>query len=90
MGTHPTGAFLNAAGRVVAKLFSDNSYISAMVKPMKGPVAWPPFMAGDTVDTDHVHMFISYRPPQNINKIMQWHKGIISCIYSRVSSTCPN
>ena len=28
------------------------------------------------VAKDHVHMFISYRPTQNISKIMQWLKGI--------------
>ena len=30
------------------------------------------------VSGDHVHMFISYRPTQNISKIMQWLKGISS------------
>ena len=30
------------------------------------------------VAKDHVHMFISYRPTQNISKIMQWLKGISS------------
>jgi len=30
------------------------------------------------VATDHVHMFIGYRPTQNISKIMQWLKGISS------------
>jgi len=29
---------------------------------------------------DHVHMFIGYRPTQNISKIMQWLKGISSRI----------
>jgi putative transposase len=33
-----------------------------------------------TVASDHVHMFISYRPTQNISKIMQWVKGIRSHI----------
>jgi len=28
------------------------------------------------VSSDHVHMFISYRPTQNVNKIMQWLNGI--------------
>jgi len=32
------------------------------------------------VSADHVHMFISYRPTQNISKIMQWLKGISSRI----------
>ena len=32
------------------------------------------------VSSDHVHMFISYRPTQNISKIMQWLKGISSRI----------
>ena len=32
------------------------------------------------VAKDHVHMFISYRPTQNISKIMQWLKGISSRI----------
>ena len=29
---------------------------------------------------DHVHMFIGYRPTQNISKIVQWLKGISSRI----------
>ena len=32
------------------------------------------------VSSDHVHMFISYRPTQNISKIAQWLKGISSRI----------
>ena len=32
------------------------------------------------VSSDHVHMFISYRPTMNISKIMQWLKGISSRI----------
>ena len=32
------------------------------------------------VSGDHVRMFISYRPTQNISKIMQWFKGISSRI----------
>ena len=32
------------------------------------------------VASDHVHMFLSYRPTQNISKIMQWLKGISSRI----------
>ena len=32
------------------------------------------------VTKDHVHIFISYRPTQNISKIMQWLKGISSRI----------
>lgn len=32
------------------------------------------------VASDHVHMFIAYRPTQNISKIMQWLKGISSRI----------
>ena len=32
------------------------------------------------VAKDHIHMFISYRPTQNISKIMQWLKGISSRI----------
>ena len=32
------------------------------------------------VSSDHVHMFISYRPTQNVSKIMQWLKGINSRI----------
>jgi putative transposase len=32
------------------------------------------------VAIDHVHMFISYRPTQNISKIMQWLKGTSSRI----------
>jgi len=30
----------------------------------------------DKVSGDHIHMFISYRPTQNVSKIMQWLKGI--------------
>lgn len=30
------------------------------------------------VASDHVHMFIGYRPTQQISKIMQWLKGISS------------
>jgi putative transposase len=32
------------------------------------------------VASDHVHMFISYQPTQNISKIVQWLKGISSRI----------
>ena len=32
------------------------------------------------VAVDHVHMFVAYRPTQNISKIMQWFKGISSRI----------
>jgi putative transposase len=32
------------------------------------------------VSADHIHMFISYRPTQNISKIIQWLKGISSRI----------
>ena len=32
------------------------------------------------VAKDHVHMFVSYRPTQNISKIMQWLKGTSSRI----------
>ncbi len=32
------------------------------------------------VAADHVHMFIGYRPTQNISKIAQWLKGISSRI----------
>ena len=30
------------------------------------------------IASDHIHMFLSYRPTQNISKIMQWLKGISS------------
>ena len=30
------------------------------------------------VASDHVHMFIGYRPTQNVSKIVQWLKGISS------------
>ena len=30
------------------------------------------------VAIDHVHMFVGYRPTQNVSKIMQWLKGISS------------
>ena len=30
------------------------------------------------IASDHVHMFIGYRPTHNISKIMQWLKGISS------------
>jgi putative transposase len=29
---------------------------------------------------DHIHMFLPYRPVQNISKIIQWLKGISSHI----------
>lgn len=29
---------------------------------------------------DPIHVFLSYRPHQNISQIMQWVKGISSCI----------
>ena len=32
------------------------------------------------VASDHIHMFISYRPTQEISKIVQWLKGISSRI----------
>jgi putative transposase len=32
------------------------------------------------VASDHVHMFLTYRPTQDISKIMQWLKGISSRI----------
>ena len=32
------------------------------------------------VASDHIHIFIGYRPTQNISKIMQWLKGISSRI----------
>ena len=32
------------------------------------------------VSSDHIHMFISYHPTQNVSKIMQWLKGISSRI----------
>jgi len=32
------------------------------------------------LSSDHVHMFISYRPNQDISKIVQWLKGISSRI----------
>jgi putative transposase len=32
------------------------------------------------VANDHIYMFLSYRPMQNISKIMQWLKGISSHI----------
>jgi len=30
------------------------------------------------VASDHIHMFVGYRPTQNISKMMQWLKGISS------------
>ena len=32
------------------------------------------------VATDHVHMFISYRPTHNVSKVVQWLKGTSSRI----------
>lgn len=32
------------------------------------------------VASDHIHMFIAYRPTQNISKIVQWLKGTSSRI----------
>jgi len=33
------------------------------------------------VASDHIHMFIGYRPTHNISKIMQWLKGISSRVF---------
>lgn len=30
------------------------------------------------VSSDHVHIFVSYRPNQDISKVVQWFKGISS------------
>lgn len=30
------------------------------------------------VARDHVHLFVSYRPTQNVSHVMQWFKGISS------------
>ena len=38
------------------------------------------YILSGKVAKDHVHMFISYRPTQNISKIVQWLKGISSRI----------
>ena len=32
------------------------------------------------VSSDHIHMFVAYRPMQDVSKIMQWLKGISSRI----------
>jgi putative transposase len=32
------------------------------------------------VASDHIHIFLSYRPTQSISKLMQWLKGISSRI----------
>ncbi len=32
------------------------------------------------VARDHVHVFLSYRPHQNLSTIVQWLKGISSCV----------
>ena len=32
------------------------------------------------ISKDHIHMFIGYRPTQNVSKIVQWLKGISSRI----------
>ena len=32
------------------------------------------------IASDHVHMFIAYRPTENVSKIVQWLKGISSRI----------
>ena len=32
------------------------------------------------IASDHVHMFIAYRPTQNVSKMVQWLKGISSRI----------
>lgn len=38
------------------------------------------------VASDHIHMFVGYRPTQNICKIVQWLKGISSRVLLSVSS----
>ena len=32
------------------------------------------------ISKDHIHMFVGYRPTQNVSKIVQWLKGISSRI----------
>ena len=36
------------------------------------------YIESGKVTKDHVHVFISYRPNQNISRIVQWMKGISS------------
>ena len=36
-----------------------------------------------TVSKDHMPLFLSYRPKQNVGKIMQWLKGISSSVLLR-------
>lgn len=57
IGTHPTGSFFNIVGTAVAKVVSDNSAFATTVKPMKGPVAWLPFVARDSVDLGVLNMW---------------------------------
>lgn len=57
VGTHPIGSFFNSVGTAVAKVVTDNSDIRMVVKPMKGPVAWYPFMARSEVDLGVLNMW---------------------------------
>lgn len=50
VGTHPTGSFFNVIGTAVAKVIGDHSLMRTTVKPMKGPVAWYPYMERDAID----------------------------------------
>lgn len=57
VGTHPIGSFFNSVGTAVAKVVTDNSDVRVVVKPMKGPVAWLPFMARGEVDMGVLNMW---------------------------------
>jgi TRAP transporter TAXI family solute receptor len=57
IGTHPVGSFFNVVGTAVAKVVSDHSDVVPTVKPMKGPVAWLPFMERDSIDLGVLNMW---------------------------------
>ena len=59
-----TGAVASRAGDVLRQIALEHE-----IKIISGKVS-----------TDHIHVFIAYRPTQNISKIMQWLKGISSRI----------
>lgn len=57
IGTHPIGSFFNSIGTAVAKVVGDNCPMRTTVKPMKGPVAWYPYMQRKAVDLGVLNMW---------------------------------
>lgn len=57
IGTHPIGSFFNSVGAAVAKVTGDHTKLKATVKPMKGPVAWYPYMERKAIDMGILNMW---------------------------------